>query len=386
MVHLVSSIQRIPTIEALNIRVKPVNIRVKPPGRSLKIRFSNSSRELVLQSVNLYGRRSAQPLIVAVANTKARGFNHKDVSIPNKPGSPEGEFLSAVLQNQRHLFQFAVSEQLNELSSNKDGASARKIRSSGLMESVLYKRIAEKKEKELQTAVEDVMYMSVVHKFSRVEVPMITSLAELINTNNLDIWLLKVKELESIHNLQVQEMVREHLASILHKNGKSSPAHSPRTTKVDRLDLGRIYASSVRYGYFLKSASFRREMDLSLARSHVDVQYLGHNTYYSVSEIYLLHLQSLQTFGPLRGSERLSSYVKNFDSESLQRCAKIKSKETVNVVEKHTWAIFGDGSIDGEIVISFSNLERLALEAVAFGSFLWEVERSVDSTYTLQKN
>ena len=40
-----------------------------------------------------------------------------------------------------------------------------------------------------------------------------------------------------------------------------------------------------------------------------------------------------------------------------------------------------DSSKDEHIQISFKGLKRLVLEAVTFGSFLWDVESHVDSRY-----
>ncbi|KAD4888598.1 hypothetical protein E3N88_20671 [Mikania micrantha] len=87
------------------------------------------------------------------------------------------------------------------------------------------------------------------------------------------------------------------------------------------------------------------------------------------------------------------NYVMSFDPESLQRYATIRSKEAVSIIEKHTEALFGrpeivitpegtvDSSKDEVIKISFGGLRRLVLEAVTFGSFLWDVESYVDSRY-----
>nr|CAN66177.1 hypothetical protein VITISV_005141 [Vitis vinifera] len=83
----------------------------------------------------------------------------------------------------------------------------------------------------------------------------------------------------------------------------------------------------------------------------------------------------------------------SFDAETLQRYATIRSKEAVSIIEKHTEALFGrpeiiitpqgtiDSSKDELIKISFGGLKRLVLEAVTFGSFLWDVESFVDSRY-----
>ncbi|OIC63227.1 hypothetical protein A7L55_18680 [Acinetobacter baumannii] len=68
----------------------------------------------------------------------------------------------------------------------------------------------------------------------------------------------------------------------------------------------------------------------------------------------------------------------------------MRSKEGVGIIERHSEALFGrpevqvvGGSMaatnDEIIKISFSGLTSLVLEAVTFGSFLWDVESYVDS-------
>ncbi|KAD2805836.1 hypothetical protein E3N88_39213 [Mikania micrantha] len=101
----------------------------------------------------------------------------------------------------------------------------------------------------------------------------------------------------------------------------------------------------------------------------------------------------LPNSGPALKPSRLRNYVMSFEPELLQRYAAIRSKEAVNIIEKHTEALFGkpeivitpegtiDSSKDEVINISFGGLRRLVLEAVTFGSFLWDVESYVDSRY-----
>ncbi|KAL2523939.1 Protein of unknown function (DUF760) [Abeliophyllum distichum] len=92
-------------------------------------------------------------------------------------------------------------------------------------------------------------------------------------------------------------------------------------------------------------------------------------------------------------SYRLRSYVMYLDAETLQRYATIRSKEAISLIEKQTQALFGrpditvtgDGSLDtsNDVVVSvtFAGLTMLVLEAVAFGSFLWDAESYVESKY-----
>lgn len=89
--------------------------------------------------------------------------------------------------------------------------------------------------------------------------------------------------------------------------------------------------------------------------------------------------------------ETLKCYVMGFDPETLQSCAKLRSKEAVSLIENHSHALFGDGKTglvenDEMILTSFSSLKRLALEAVAFGSFLWDTEEYIDTVYKLKEN
>ncbi|WZZ01564.1 hypothetical protein YC2023_073892 [Brassica napus] len=67
----------------------------------------------------------------------------------------------------------------------------------------------------------------------------------------------------------------------------------------------------------------------------------------------------------------------SFDGETLQRYATIRSREAV------VWEAIDciDSSKDEHIQISFKGPKRLLLEAVTFGSFLWDVESHVDSRY-----
>ncbi|KAL5702853.1 hypothetical protein ACHQM5_028017 [Ranunculus cassubicifolius] len=377
--------------------------RSSPPSELSNVGFLSSPRSIPRSQVHgtqescIYARRRNQSLVVGVAKTESRVSKSSGVGTPHEPSSPEGKLLSMILQKESHFFEFAVSEQLDELVSARDGAVEVRNQDSSSMQAILQRRIAEVKEKECQTAVEDVMYLSIVRKFTDVGIAMVPKLSECVSNNTLEIWPSKCRELESIHSLEMQEMVREHVMNIMRLRGKYSSIDGATTTKIDKLHMGRLYASSIMYGYFLKSACFRRQLDSSIAHTPANHKLVGHCS--SVAESYTGGFTSPSSLGHLAGTpfislcqeypllEKLSSYVKGLDSESLQRCAKLKTKEAINVIEKQTWALFGDEkSGDNNIDVTFSSLERLVLEAVAFGSFLWDVESSVDSVYGLKKN
>lgn len=250
--------------------------------------------------------------------------------------------------------------------------------------------------------------MLIVHKFSEIEVPMVPRLSRCISDERLEIWPSKDRELESIHSFEVLEMVREHISTIVGWRGKSNITDNwtMTTTQIHRLQLGRVYAASIIYGYFLKSACLRHRLELSLAMTH---QYLplSHGIQRPLTEYQYHGLENLLVFphsietrstSLCQGSgrhgrkhQKLRCYVMGFDPEMLQRCAKLKSQEAVNLIEKHSWALFGDEKMgaledDEAIAVTSSSLKRLVLEAVAFGSFLWDVEGYVDTVYRLKEN
>lgn len=341
-------------------------------------------------------------LLVTTASAHSNEYEARSVGTPLELRTPEGKFLCGILKNHPHIFPVAASEQLEELATERDNALARLEHSAGSSESCLHGRIAGMKEVECQAAIEEVMYLLVVHNFYEIKVPMIPNLSKCTNDGRLEIWSSKIGELESIHGPEIVEMVREHLSNILRWKGSESEGKWC-ILKIKRLQLGRVYAASVMYGYFLKSVSLRHHLELSLPSMHlpaprlqkqerrenlVSLRCVSDNTAASSSS-------SMSPSNPKGGTtaSQLRGYMLSFDSKALQLCAKLRSREAANLIEKHTRALFGcpetDNVDDNEeevIAVSASSLKRLVLEAVAFGSFLWEVEKYVDSVYSLKEN
>ncbi|EOX93811.1 hypothetical protein QUC31_004299 [Theobroma cacao] len=335
------------------------------------------------------------------------GPSHCDFSslnAPLEPRSAPGKFLSSVLQNQRQFFHFAAADELKQLAGDRDAAVARMFLSSASDEACLHRRIAQLKEHYCQAAVEDVMYMLIFYKFSEIRVPLVPKLSRCIYNGRLEIWPSKDWELESIHSIEVLEMVREHVSTVIGLRANSSVTDNWATTEIQRLQLGRVYAASILYGYFLKSASSRYHLEKCLALAHQDRLSQRNSLQFpdllpcGFKSLVFGHVRDMQSVslgqGPGRQEknlEELRCYVMGFDPETLQRCAKVKSKEAVNLIEKHSCALFGDektGVLEtGEVILtSFSSLKRLVLEAVAFGSFLWDIEEYVDTVYKLRDN
>ncbi|KMZ57904.1 hypothetical protein ZOSMA_81G01250 [Zostera marina] len=149
---------------------------------------------------------------------------------------------------------------------------------------------------------------------------------------SVDVWTAEDdKKLKSMHSTEAYEMIENHLHLILGQRLGDSNSIAP---PISKLRVGQVYAASVTYDYFLKRVDQRFQLEKK--------------TY-----------------------------------------ASIRSKEAFSIIEKHTEALFGKSdSVSGnssnkdEVVkISIAGLKRLVLEAVTFGSFLWDIESHVDSRY-----
>lgn len=331
--------------------------------------------------------------------------SNNSLNTPLELKSPAGKYLSGVLQDDSARFHEAVAGQLEQLVSEREGAGARSRLFADTTEACLHRRIAELKEHDCQAAVEDIMYMLIFYKFSELRVHLVPSLFKCIYNGRLEILPSKDWELESIHSFEVLEMIKEHLTSVVGWKANSNVTENWATTKINRLHLCQVYTASIIFGYFLKSATLRYQLEMSYA-DESDGLVLNSGIHLPLSELCNSGVKSI-AFGRVSSSvstsvgkvpciqqkkrEKLTSYLTRFDRETLERCAKPRSKEALNLIEKHTCALFGHektGLLEGEEVISTSlaSLKRFVLEAVAFGSFLWDSEEYVKTVYNLKEN
>ncbi|RDY04544.1 UV-B-induced protein, chloroplastic, partial [Mucuna pruriens] len=324
------------------------------------------------------------------ASGGARPCEFSSLNSPLEPRSMVGKFLSGVLQNHPQLFHVAVGEELKLLAEDRDGAHARMLLASASDQALLHRRIAQVKENQCQIAVEDVMYLLIFYKFSEIRVPLVPKLSSCLYNGRLEILPSKDWELESIHSLEVLDMIREHITTVTGLRAKSSVTECWATTRVRQFLIARVYVASILYGYFLKSVSLRYDLERNLSLANHDL-HLGHRTSlmcsHGLKDAIFGHLSNMPSLGQglMRLDEEiedLKCYVMSFHPGSLQRCARLRSKEAVNLVGSYSCALFNkeSGSVESDDVIltSFSSLKRLVLEAVAFGSFLWETEDYID--------
>ncbi|KAL8500965.1 hypothetical protein ACS0TY_020522 [Phlomoides rotata] len=370
-----------------------------------KPRFPTLSAGVLCRPITFGLRVGRRPLIVAASTSSTSKCEFGGLNAPLEPRTPAGKFLSGVLLDDRDKFQGTARKELERLAADRDEAAARLQLSLGSDEACLHRRIAEFRNHECQEAVEDIMYMLIFYKFSDMGVNLVPRLSKCVYNGRVEIWPSKDWELESIHSVEVLEMVREHLTAIVGCKANANVTDSWATTSVQRLRLCKMYAASVLYGNFLKTVSLRYKLEqgLDLSSCHFGMSVHGHHPISEMFSTGSKYIACGQVGSPRPaplgqvsyslGSkpESLRFYMMGFDPETIQMCAKPKTREAVNLVERHICALFGDeetGLLENDDVIttSFASLKRFLLEAVAFGSFLWDAENSVNAVYTLDEN
>lgn len=320
--------------------------------------------------------------------------------------SPSGQLLAQILQTHPHLLPAAIDQQIDNLQVERD--SLRK-ESPPPSQDLLQRRIAEVLDKERQKALEEIIYCLIVQKFVDKGISMIPPLLVPADpTGRVDTWPNQEQKLESVHSAEAFEMIQSHVSLVL---GERFVGPLDTLVHISKLKLGKLYAASIMYGYFLRRVDERFQLERSmktLPEGFSEDQTFDEPTPKNQlwDEGSLIRIPS-DVFGD--DSENLSdsiesksyklrSYVMYLDSDTLQRYATIRSKEAVSLIEKQTQALFGrpdiriaeDGTLDTSndeaVGISFSGLTMLVLEAVAFGSFLWDAEGYVEGKYHFFKS
>lgn len=320
--------------------------------------------------------------------------------------SPVGQLLSQILQTHPHLLPAAIDQQLENLQIDKN------VQREDTSQDLLYQRIAEVKEKESRKALEEIIYCLIVQKFVENDISMIPKITETSDpTGRVDFWPNQEQKLESVHSPEALEMIQSHLSLVL---GERLVGPLDTIIQISKIKLGKLYAASIMYGYFLRRVDqrFQLERTMKTLPEGFDEDKVRYEEREPSPMNRLWDPDSFIRIPPrddgadgesfMDGSEgksyRLRSYVMYLDAETLQRYATIRSKEAISLIEKQTQALFGrpdirvleDGSIDTSndevISVTFLGLTMLVLEAVAFGSFMWDSESYVESKYPFMKS
>lgn len=241
-------------------------------------------------------------------------------------------------------------------------------------------------------------------------IPKISSTSD--PTGRVDFWSNQEQKLEAVHSPEAFEMIQSHLSLVL---GDRLVGPLQTTVRISKIKLGKLYAASIMYGYFLKRVDERFQLERTMKTLPEDFGKADRsfeepspaNKFWDPDS--MIRVPAYEDGDSINEGDyymdtgesksyRLRSYVMYLDAETLQRYATIRSKEAISLIEKQTQALFGrpdirvsdDGSIetsnDELLSITFSGLTMLVLEAVAFGSFLWDAENYVESKYHFVNN
>ncbi|KAF3658185.1 putative purple acid phosphatase 17-like [Capsicum annuum] len=389
-------------------------LRMSPSG--IKLYRSISHVRLSNRKVSFGSKKSTA--IRASVSPSESGGSAAPIA-PLQLESPIGQFLTQILTSHPHLVPAAVDQQLEQLNTDRDAEQQKEEPSPAGTDIVLYRRIAEVKANERKKTLEEILYALVVQKFMDANVSLVPAISPSSSepSGRVDTWPSQDDKLEGLHSPEANEMIQNHLTLILgNRLGDNSSV-----AQISKLRVGQVYAASIMYGYFLRRVDqrFQLEKTMKVLPQGVDdednsIQQVAGEDIRSVDKSDTSFRSPTQShpelsswsaggvspggFGQGIKPTRLRNYVMSFDGETLQRYATIRSREAIGMIEKHTEALFGrpeivitpqgtvDSSKDELIKISFGGLKRLVLEAVTFGSFLWDVESYVDSRYHFVAN
>ncbi|RDX75536.1 UV-B-induced protein, chloroplastic [Mucuna pruriens] len=390
----------------------PAIVLGRPINGSGSSRFGSSfgfSRKLCFSSVSIPKQGRRRGFVIRAVSSSPEESSESESGgsakiAPLQLESPIGQFLSQILIDHPHLVPAAVDQQLQQLQIDRDADQQKEEPSASGTDLVLYRRIAEVKANERRKALEEILYALVVQKFMDANISLIPSITSDLS-GKVDLWPNEDGKLEQLHSHEAYEMIQNHLSLIL----GSKVGDLTSTAEISKFRVGQVYAASVMYGYFLKRVDqrFQLEKTMKILPNATEENSVHQTTMDNArpgieedtSQV-MSHPEvstwpggdvSPGGFGYGIKATRLRNYVMSFDGDTLQRFATIRSKEAVSIIEKHTEALFGrpeivvtpEGAVskDENIKISFGGLKKLVLEAVTFGSFLWDVESYVDSRY-----
>lgn len=361
----------------------------RPDNAALKLRASKGFS---------IGRFQSRVLLVRASTN---GKESVDPIAPFQPESPTGQFLTELLHSHPHLVPAAVERELERLAENREAEGSKEQPNSSGTELILYRRIAEVKAQERQKALEEIIYTLIVQKFVEAGVAMVPNLSSLISSEKP--CLVQVKELESVHSAEAWQMIHEHVSLVLGGRGSARSLVQNTVAQISKQRLLNVYAASILYGYFLRRVDHRFQLEKTWNLHPPGLQEAKTGDEMLSSEgINASDQDSLSAKAMSAGRIRfdgvkpsqLRSFVMSLDAEMLHSYATVRSKESLSVLEKHTEALFGRTETqilpissmtigtDEVLKLSIAGLKRLVLEAVAFGSFLWDVEGYADSCYS----
>jgi len=395
-----------------------------PPAHPVARRVGRASakatrREAPQNPPRARGRRARDPEAPEPRNAARRVALLPPPQSPSTPKSPLGEMLAYYLDQQPHLFHDAVEQQLERIKAEKDNELHRQgAPGADALALSLSRRVGEVRAAERRLSVEDVMYLCIVEKFASAGVDMLPPIDGLVDLPPGDFKYLT----EGVHSEEALALVKEHILAVM---GPASQALGSTPIKAGKLQAAQIYAASVMFGYFLRRVDRRFQLDRALGtlgEGGVAEAAARLNELFEMSDGDGADPDAAPDApGPAAGAGKdgratLKGYVESFDQQALQETARLVSVEGAALVERQTTGLFGKVAdlqremqeAVGEmneiadvnelmerlqsavrddrvrtVTMTAATQRRMVLEAVAYGSFLRDVETRVDEDYAL---
>lgn len=260
----------------------------------------------------------------------------------------------------------------------------------------LRRRIAHIQRKERLKTASELMYLMVASMFKYLEVPFIPPLkgGGLVR---LDMDGEQLRGLTEIYSMEALELVRDHLFNIVGVEARKMGPEAP-ALRIAMYQAGQVYAMSALFGYYLRKADVRYQLDKIVSLHEVEEDEPDEP---EIGETRKRHRRPVPRWmelswqkGDSRVDTSLKEYIQSFGPEELRQIRSLASAEAQAVMELQISALFGNlrvlkskllkategaendeeaterleqGLVSGRvesISISYDNLRRLILEAV----------------------
>lgn len=316
-----------------------------------------------------------------------------------KPGSvdmlsPIGQKAAYLLETEPVLFEQDVEDALAQLAKQVE---LEELQDEAVdvssppdsMSLALQTRIGEIKRQERDRVVQDLLHLMVCSWFRKWNVALVPSMKEggVVKFGNGDIDGLA----NAIYTTEALQLVKEHLLSALGPIGTPLPGFmGTQIVQMPLIKASQVYVMSAFFGYYVRQVDTRWQLEKALLSLNDEEKNFGLDEPTATS---------------------LKEYIEGFGPKNMQEI--IVSREARAVMERQISALFGDVKemtekireaiglvtsekeaeekvqqciMNGEIEtirISAFDLQRMVLEAVAYGSILYAEEQKVASQYAL---
>lgn len=357
------------------------------------------------------------------ADTDTSSTNDRDIWVPG-PAIVKSEPARRALMQLNYdpmllLFDATVKEELALLLQQKQrderpGRSPPGAVSEAKDMLMLRRRILDVRQKDRLYTVAELIYVLVGSMFKHLEVPFIPPVkygGDIRFSADGD----QLRGLTELYSLDALELVRDHLYSLI--NAQAREPGRGGSLLIALFQAGQVYAMSALFGYHLRGADTRYQLEKLMWSFGGGKQKRLHDDRNRYPRKKRREAPRWMELAWAKGEERadmsLKDYIASFGPEELQQIRSMASREAQVAMELQIAAVFGDlrklkakllwavgkpkspadassrlqaailtGKVES-IRISATDLRRLILEAVGFGSALYDSEREVGTVYEL---